>query len=72
MMGLAQSTSGRHTLPWDERFRLDVWYVDDGPCRATCGIRPGDHPGIALQGSDTLDSESADFEFMGNRSGQRL
>jgi lipopolysaccharide/colanic/teichoic acid biosynthesis glycosyltransferase len=25
--GLAQ-VSGRHRLGWDERFRLDVWYVD--------------------------------------------
>lgn len=27
--GLAQ-VSGRNSLPWEERFKLDVWYVDHG------------------------------------------
>jgi lipopolysaccharide/colanic/teichoic acid biosynthesis glycosyltransferase len=26
--GLAQ-VSGRNTVPWDEKFELDVWYVDN-------------------------------------------
>jgi lipopolysaccharide/colanic/teichoic acid biosynthesis glycosyltransferase len=28
MTGLAQ-IQGRHLLPWEERFELDVWYVDN-------------------------------------------
>ena len=61
--GLAQIT-GRHTLPWDERFRLDVWYVDHWSLRDDLRIGLATIR-IALQGSGTLDSEAADFEFMG-------
>jgi sugar transferase EpsL len=61
--GLAQIT-GRHTLPWDERFRLDVWYVDHWSLRRDLRIGLSTIR-IALQGSGTLDSEAADFEFMG-------
>ncbi len=35
--GLAQ-VRGRHELPWDERFRLDVWYVDHWSLRGDLEI----------------------------------
>jgi lipopolysaccharide/colanic/teichoic acid biosynthesis glycosyltransferase len=37
LTGLAQ-VKGRHMLEWEERFRLDVWYVDHRSLRLDLGI----------------------------------
>jgi len=35
--GWAQ-VNGRNTLPWDRRFALDVWYVENQSCRLDARI----------------------------------
>jgi sugar transferase EpsL len=62
--GLAQ-VSGRHELAWEERFRLDVWYVDHWTLREDLRILAAT-AGIALRGQATMDPGRPGFRFEGN------
>ncbi|MDY7228109.1 sugar transferase [Hyalangium rubrum] len=63
--GWAQ-VNGRNALGWDERFRLDVWYVDnwsvalDVKILALTVLRVVQRQGISYAGDATM------FEFLGN------
>ena len=64
--GWAQ-VNGRNALDWDERFRLDVWYVDhwslalDARILALTFLRVAQRQGISYEGAATM------FKFLGNR-----
>lgn len=57
--GLAQ-VRGRNTLTWDEKFDLDVWYVDNRSFRLDCAIifrtftSVFNRVGISAEGSATM------------------
>jgi lipopolysaccharide/colanic/teichoic acid biosynthesis glycosyltransferase len=71
--GLAQ-IKGRHALDWDERFRLDVWYIDNWSLTLDWRImsdtalevlrRSGqpdrDEPDLIFRGVDSVSDGSAD------------
>jgi lipopolysaccharide/colanic/teichoic acid biosynthesis glycosyltransferase/O-antigen/teichoic acid export membrane protein len=63
--GWAQ-VNGRNTLDWDERFRLDVWYVDhwslalDAKILALTLLRVVQRQGISYAGDATM------FKFLGS------
>jgi lipopolysaccharide/colanic/teichoic acid biosynthesis glycosyltransferase len=63
--GWAQ-VNGRNALGWDERFRLDVWYVDnwslalDARILALTFLRVVQRQGISHEGDATM------FKFLGN------
>ncbi|HVG61998.1 MAG TPA: sugar transferase [Hyalangium sp.] len=63
--GWAQ-VNGRNALDWDERFRLDVWYVDhwslalDVKILALTLLRVVQRQGISFEGNATM------FEFLGS------
>jgi lipopolysaccharide/colanic/teichoic acid biosynthesis glycosyltransferase len=63
--GWAQ-VNGRNALSWEERFRLDVWYVDnwslalDARILALTFLRVVQRQGISHEGSATM------FKFLGN------
>ena len=67
--GWAQ-VNGRNALSWDERFELDVWYVDNRVFPA----RPQDPPHDASAGRRRQGISSAGHatmpEFMGNDAGR--
>ena len=62
--GWAQ-VNGRNAISWDEKFRLDVWYVDhrslalDARIIAMTLLKTASRDGICHPGSDTMD------EFLG-------
>jgi sugar transferase EpsL len=68
--GWAQ-VNGRNTLPWEERFKMDLWYVDnrsfalDIKILALTVIKTLRHEGINEPGEATA------REFMGTSDGQR-
>ncbi len=63
--GWAQ-VNGRNALEWDERFRLDVWYVEhwsvalDAKILALTLLRVVQRQGISFEGRSTM------FEFLGS------
>jgi lipopolysaccharide/colanic/teichoic acid biosynthesis glycosyltransferase len=63
--GWAQ-VNGRNALGWDERFRLDVWYVDhwslalDAKILALTLLRVAQRQGISYEGAATM------FKFLGS------
>jgi sugar transferase EpsL len=65
MTGWAQ-VNGRNALTWDEKFALDVWYVDhwslwlDAKILALTALRVFQHRGISSEGHATMP------EFMGS------
>jgi lipopolysaccharide/colanic/teichoic acid biosynthesis glycosyltransferase len=61
--GLAQ-VNGRHTLGWDDRFALDVWYVDHWSLRVDLAILAATIR-VAFQGHDVPDPSVEDYEFRG-------
>ncbi|MBO7684112.1 MAG: sugar transferase [Kiritimatiellae bacterium] len=69
--GWAQ-VNGRNALSWDEKFRLDVWYVDhrslalDVRILAMTVVRAARGDGISHPGSDTMD------EFLGSAAEQTV
>ncbi|MBZ4420117.1 sugar transferase [Myxococcus sp. RHSTA-1-4] len=68
--GWAQ-VNGRNALDWEERFRLDVWYVDhwslwlDARILALTFLRVVQRQGIAPEGRMTM------YPFLGNSEGPR-
>ena len=64
--GLAQ-VSGRHMIPWEERFRLDVWYVDNWSLDKDLSIMLATLK-MALKGQGVPDSTAANWEFLGTAS----
>jgi len=66
MTGWAQ-VNGRNSLPWDERFKLDVWYVDhwtlwlDIKILVMTPIKVLQRVGISQTGQATME------EFKGNQ-----
>lgn len=64
--GLAQ-VSGRHMIPWEERFRLDVWYVDNWTLGEDLRIMLATVR-MASKGQGVPDSKSANWEFLGTPS----
>lgn len=64
--GWAQ-VNGRNAIAWDEKFRLDVWYVDhwslrlDAKILALTALRVAKTTGISNEGSATMP------EFMGSK-----
>jgi lipopolysaccharide/colanic/teichoic acid biosynthesis glycosyltransferase len=61
--GLAQ-VNGRHHLGWDERFELDVWYVDHRSMRLDLSILLATVR-IALRGDSVPDPTAQEYEFLG-------
>jgi lipopolysaccharide/colanic/teichoic acid biosynthesis glycosyltransferase len=63
--GWAQ-VNGRNALDWDDRFRLDVWYVDhwslalDAKILALTFLRVAQRQGISYEGAATM------FKFLGS------
>ena len=59
LTGLAQ-VSGRNALTWEEKFALDVWYVDNRSLRLDLGILVKTvvnvvrREGISAEGSATM------------------
>jgi lipopolysaccharide/colanic/teichoic acid biosynthesis glycosyltransferase len=64
MTGLAQ-IQGRHLLDWDERFKLDVWYVDNWTIRMDFTIMAATVKKV-LSGSGIPPKGTADYRFMGS------
>jgi hypothetical protein len=64
LTGLAQVV-GRHTLGWDERFALDVWYVDNHSLRLDARIMR-DTFKVLFAGQGHVDPGMPDFMFKGN------
>jgi lipopolysaccharide/colanic/teichoic acid biosynthesis glycosyltransferase len=65
--GLAQ-IKGRHALDWDERFRLDVWYIDNWSLALDARII-GDTFLEVLRRSGQPELEEADVIFYGAEAG---
>lgn len=71
LTGWAQ-INGRNALSWDEKFKLDVWYVDHRSFRLDCKIivvtlwKILTREGISHPGQATME------EFMGNTSSRRV
>jgi lipopolysaccharide/colanic/teichoic acid biosynthesis glycosyltransferase len=64
MTGLAQ-IQGRHLLPWEERFELDVWYVDHWTIRMDLSIMAATIRKV-VSGSGIPPHGTADYRFMGS------
>jgi lipopolysaccharide/colanic/teichoic acid biosynthesis glycosyltransferase len=64
MTGLAQ-IQGRHLLPWEERFQLDVWYVDNWTIRMDLSIMAATVRKV-LSGSGIPPRGTADYRFTGS------
>src|SRR5687767_6198704 len=61
LTGLAQ-ISGRHALGWDQRFALDVWYVDHRSLRLDARIMLATFR-VLLSGQGHVDPTGSDFLF---------
>lgn len=61
--GLAQ-VNGRHALGWEQRFALDVWYVDHWSLRLDLSILLATVR-IMFEGDSVPDPTASDYEFMG-------
>ncbi len=62
--GLAQ-TRGRHKVGWDERFALDLWYVDNWSLRLDAtAIR--ETFAVLGEGQSEFDLDEEDYYFMGS------
>lgn len=64
LTGLAQ-ISGRHLLEWDERFKLDVWYVDHCSLRLDARILKATFAKV-LKGSGLPPGFTGDYVFTGS------
>jgi lipopolysaccharide/colanic/teichoic acid biosynthesis glycosyltransferase len=67
LTGLAQ-VSGRHELDWDDRFALDVWYVDHWNLRVDLRIMAATVRSI-LHGEATPETTRENYAFMGTEQG---
>jgi lipopolysaccharide/colanic/teichoic acid biosynthesis glycosyltransferase len=65
--GLAQ-VQGRHDVPWEDRFRLDLWYVDHWSLRLDARIIL-DTFGVLMSGQSAPDPSSDSYSFKGRRGG---
>jgi lipopolysaccharide/colanic/teichoic acid biosynthesis glycosyltransferase len=63
LTGLAQ-VKGRHHVTWDERFAMDVWYVDHWSLALDLRILRATLA-VVLKGHGVPDPTAADYEFMG-------
>jgi sugar transferase EpsL len=59
--GLAQ-VQGRQELPWEERFRLDVWYVDHWSLRLDAEIVLATVRAL-LSGQSEVEASSPEYYF---------
>ena len=70
LTGYAQA-HGRNAISWEERFKLDVWYVDHVSFKVDIGIIMATvkavlkHEGISGEGTETM------TEFMGTEAGEQ-
>jgi lipopolysaccharide/colanic/teichoic acid biosynthesis glycosyltransferase len=64
LTGLAQ-VNGRHELDWDQRFALDVWYVDHWDLRVDLRIMLVT-AGSMLHGEATPETTRENYAFMGS------
>jgi sugar transferase EpsL len=64
LTGLAQ-VSGRHLLTWEDRFALDLWYVDHWSLRLDLSIM-GRTVSQVLRGTGLPPTDAWDYKFMGS------
>lgn len=67
LTGLAQ-ISGRHLLDWDERFKLDVWYIDHWSLRLDARILKATVAKV-LKGSGLPPASTGENVFTGSAGG---
>lgn len=65
MTGWAQ-LNGRNTLPWEQRFALDVWYVDHQSCRLDLRILLLTVWKALVQAGVSQPGEGPEQEFLGS------
>jgi lipopolysaccharide/colanic/teichoic acid biosynthesis glycosyltransferase len=68
LTGLAQ-VKGRHHVTWDERFAIDVWYVDHWSIGLDLRILRAT-AAMVFEGQGVPDPESEGYEFLGSGGGE--
>ena len=60
--------NGRNTLEWDDKFKLDVWYVDNASFRLDLKILWATIGKVVAQDGIAAEGETTMTEFRGTRS----
>jgi lipopolysaccharide/colanic/teichoic acid biosynthesis glycosyltransferase len=69
LTGLAQ-VKGRHHVPWEDRFAIDVWYADHWSLTLDFRILRAT-VAMVMKGQGVPDSTSAEFDFLGSERGRQ-